>query len=208
MDSKAKHINNTISYYDNTAHNLIVSYETADMSELHTFLLENLPAKSKVLDIGFGSGRDLAFLRDNGFDIWGIDPAQKFVDHARKRFPDISDHFFKASLPHLDIPKELQHTFDSIILVAVWMHLPKSLYEDSIKSLCSPLKPQGKIILSYSITSRTGETERYFENVDSDLLQTLFKEYGYIKVSTITNKDGLGEREITWVTEAYNYDKL
>jgi len=207
MNSEAKHINNTISYYDNTAHNLITSYETADMFELHKFLLENLPSKSKVLDIGFGSGRDLAFLRDNGFDIWGIDPAQKFVDHARERFSDISDHFFKASLPH-HMPKELQHTFDSIILVAVWMHLPKSLYEDSIKSLCSLLKLQGKIILSYSITPRKGETERYFENVDSDLLQTLFKEYGCTKVSTITNKDGLGEREIIWVTEAYSYDKL
>jgi len=208
MNSKKPLVGSTITYYDNAADNLISSYETADMSELHTFLLENLPTKSKILDIGFGSGRDLAFLRDNGFNVWGVDPVQKFVDHAKKRFPDISDHFFKASLPHLYISRDLQCTFDSIILVAVWMHLPKSLYEDSIKSLCSLLKAQGKIILSYSITPRKGETERYFENVDSDLLQTLFKEYGCIKVSTITNRDGLREREIIWVTEAYSYDKL
>ena len=208
MNSEKSYLDSTISYYDDVADNLIASYETADMSNLHTFLIENLRPKSKILDIGFGSGRDLAFLRDNGFDIWGIDPAQKFVDHAKKRFPDISDHFFKASLPNLDMPKELQHTFDSIILVAVWMHLPKSMYSDAVKSLCSLLKPQGKIILSYSITPRTGETKRYFENVDSDLLQSLFEEYGCTKVSTITNKDGLGEREIKWVTEAYSYDKL
>ena len=133
------------------------------MSELHTLLLSNLSPQSKVLDIGFGSSRDLAFLKNNGFDIWGIDPSQKFVNHAKERFLDISNHFFKTSLPDLDIPQELLHSFDSVILIAVWMHLPKEIYADSVRSLCSLLKPKGKIILSYSITPRRGETERFFE---------------------------------------------
>jgi len=208
MNSTAPSPASTISYYDNAANTLISSYEAAKMSNLHAFLVSNLTPNSKILDIGFGSGRDLAFLQQNGFEIWGIDPAQKFVDHAKKRFPDIADHFFKTSLPNLDIPKELHHSFDAIILIAVWMHLPKNMYADAIKSLCSLLKPQGKIILSYSVTPRSGETKRYFEDVDRAFLQALFKEYECTKVSIITNKDGLGKREIIWVTEAYSYDKL
>ena len=208
MNSKKSHLDSTISYYDNSADKLIPSYEIADMSELHSLLLSTLSPKSKVLDIGFGSGRDLAFLQNNVFDIWGIDPSHMFVDYAKERFSNISDHFFIGSLPHLDIPKELLHSFDSVTLIAVWMHLPKESYEDSIISLCSLLKPQGKVILSYSVTPRIGETERYFENVDTVLLQDLFKRYGFTRVATINNKDGLGEREITWVTEAYSYDKL
>ena len=206
MHSEKPGLDSTILYYDNTADKLISSYETADMSELHSFLVSNLSSKSKVLDIGFGSGRDLAFLKKYGFDIWGIDPSQKFVDYTKERFPDIPDHFFKASLPDLDIPKELLHSFNSVILIAVWMHLPKKMYEDSIKSICSLLQPKGTVILSYSITPRIGEIERYFENVDSDMLQVLFEKYGCKKVATTTNKDGLGEREITWVTEVYKYD--
>jgi len=208
MNSKKSYVDSTTSYYNRSANNLIPAYETADMSELHAFLLSNLSPQSKVLDMGFGSGRDLAFLQDNGFNIWGIDPSQQFVDHAKERFSDITDHFLKASLPDLDISQELLHSFDSVILIAVWMHLPKEIYGDAIKSLCSLLKPYGKVILSYSITPRTGETERFFENVDSDLLQTLFEKHGCTKVATTTNKDGLGEREITWVTEAYSYDKF
>ncbi len=208
MNSEKSYIDSTISYYNRTADNLIHSYEAADMSELYTFLLSNLSPQSKVLDIGFGSGRDLAFLQNNGFDIWGIDPSQKFVDHAKERFSDTSDHFFTGSLPHLDIPKGLLHSFDSVILIAVWMHLPKEIYSDAIKLLCTLLKPHGKVILSYSITKRVGETERFFENVDSDMLQALFKEHGCTKIATTTNKDGLGEREITWATEAYIYDKF
>lgn len=208
MNSQKSYLDSTISYYDHAAENLIPSYETADMAELYSFLLSNLSPQSKVLDIGFGSGRDLAFLQNNGFNIWGIDPSKKFVDHTKERFNNISDHFFKASLPDLDVPNELLHSFDSVILIAVWMHLPREMYAESIKSLCSLLEPKGNVILSYSITPRTGETERYFEKVDQGMLQTLFEEHGCTKVNTITNKDGIGEREIIWVTEAYRYDKF
>ncbi len=208
MNSKKPSSQSTISYYESNSDNLIAVYESAEMDNLHTFLLSNLQPNSKVLDIGFGSGRDLSFLQAHGFDIWGIDPSQKFVDHAKKRFSDISDHFFNTSLPNLNVPQELLHSFDNITLIAVWMHLPKAVQAEAIKSLCSLLKPKGRIILSYSVTARAEETERYFEDIDSNILQTLFKGHRCKQVSKISNKDGLGEREITWVTEAYTYDKL
>ena len=44
-------VDSTITYYDNVADDLISSYETANMSNLHAFLLSNLPPESKVLDI-------------------------------------------------------------------------------------------------------------------------------------------------------------
>lgn len=204
-----KQFNSTIEYYNRSANDLIPNYETADMSDLYTFLLSHLSPNSKVLDIGFGSGRDLSFLQDKGFEIWGIDPSSKFVDYAKERFNMISDHFFTSSLPQLNIPKNLHHTFDSVIVIAVWMHLPKSVYEDSIRSICTLLKPKGKIILSYSITPRTEETGRFFEDVDSNLLQALFEKYECTKITSTENKDGLSnDRDITWITEVYNYDKF
>ena len=208
MNKDQNHIQSTIDYYDKTAQELIPKYETAKMSLLYNILLENITPAAKILDIGFGSGRDLSFLKDKGFEVWGADPSQKFVDHAKKRFNDISNHFFKTSLPNLNLPEELQHSFDTIILIAVWMHLPKSTYESSISSLNAFLKPYGKIILSYSITPREEITERYFEKIDSDLIKSLFEKHGYTQISKNTNGDGLDQREITWVTEVYNYDKF
>ncbi|UPT76878.1 class I SAM-dependent methyltransferase [Sulfurovum sp. XGS-02] len=208
MNQDQDRIKSTIKYYNRAAQRLIPAYDSAKMSIFYNILLNNLTHGSKILDIGFGSGRDLAFLRDEEFEIWGADPSQQFVDHAKKRFEDISDHFFNTSLPNLNLPKELEYSFDSIILIAVWMHLPKSTYESSIKSLCSFLKPGGKIILSYSITARAEISDRYFENIDTTLLEALFEEYECKKISKNTNKDGLEEREITWVTEVYSYDKL
>lgn len=208
MNQDQDHIMSTIKYYNQAAQTLIPAYDSAKMSTFYNILLKNLTPGSKILDIGFGSGRDLAFLKDKGFEIWGADPSHQFVNHAKNRFDDISNHFFNTSLPVLNLPKELEHFFDSIILIAVWMHLPKNTYESSISSLCSFLKPGGKIVLSYSITPRKEESDRYFENINTSLLQALFEKYGFKQISKNTNKDGLGEREITWVTEVYSYDKL
>lgn len=208
MNQDQDHIMSTIKYYNQAAQTLIPAYDSAKMSTFYNILLKNLTPGSKILDIGFGSGRDLAFLKDNGFEIWGADPSQLFVDHAQNRFDDSSNHFFNASLPTLDLPEKLRHTFDGIILVAVWMHLPRSTYESSIHSLCSFLKPDSKVVLSYSITPREEVNDRYFENIDTTLLQALFKKHGCTQISKNTNKDGLGEREITWITEVYSYDKL
>ena len=81
------------------------------MSSLHQLLLKHIPQNSSILDIGFGSGRDLQFLQDNGYDMWGIDPSAKFVENAKERFPSQQNQFFEASVPfdkkHVSLQKSL-----------------------------------------------------------------------------------------------------
>lgn len=207
MQKDQANLQTTIDFYNRSANDLRQSYDNADMSELHKLLLKILPQKSRVVDIGFGSGRDLSFLKDHGFDVWGIEPSRQFVNIAKERLPDIVDHFYQSSLPDLHISHALVHSFDAVILVAVWMHLPKAVYKDSIEKIVSLLCPSGKIIISYSVTPREGETERYFETVDSTLLEKLCKLNGCRKILQTENEDGLKNRSIRWRTEVYEYDK-
>lgn len=207
MNTDHEKITSTINFYHKSADELITRYESADMSALHRTIVDHLGKSAKLLDIGFGSGRDLAFLKENGFDIWGADPSEKFVAHAQRRFPDISNHFFCTALPNLELPSSLERSFDAVILIAVWMHLPQSTYEDAIRSLCSFLKPGGTLILSYSITQRDEKSERYFEDIDRELLKNLFEKHNCHLTASYTNSDGLNERDITWVTEVYTYQK-
>jgi 2-polyprenyl-3-methyl-5-hydroxy-6-metoxy-1,4-benzoquinol methylase len=51
---------------------------------MDAFKQEGNPANMKVLDIGCGSGRDLAVLARKGFDAYGIDPTSEFVDIAQR----------------------------------------------------------------------------------------------------------------------------
>ena len=119
------------------------------------------------------------------------------------RFSEISDHFFPSALPDLHIPHELKHTFDAVILVAVWMHLPREAYERSVEQIISLLRPSGKVIISYSTTPREGETERYFEEVDSVLLNRLFEKHGCMRIARSESEDGLQARAIVWRTEVF-----
>ena len=74
----------TQQFYENHSHDLIARYDSANMSALHQLLVKHIRPNSKIIDIGFGSWRDLSFLRSNGHDIYGIDPVEAFVVQAQK----------------------------------------------------------------------------------------------------------------------------
>jgi len=105
------------------------------MISLHQLLLKCIPKNSTVLDIGFGSGRDLQFLHDNSYDIWGIDPSAKFVANSKDRFPTKKEQFFEASVPFDKKVLGLTKEFDVVITIAMWMHLQHKQYKDVVESI-------------------------------------------------------------------------
>ncbi len=106
---------NTIDFYNSKSTQLIERYDNAEMSSLHQLLLKYIPPKGIVLDIGFGSGRDLQFLHDNGYDTWGIDPAKIFVENAKIRFSGNREHFFKEVIPFQKKALGKTVLFDAVI---------------------------------------------------------------------------------------------
>lgn len=200
MDTKIK---STIKFYDKNAENLLHYYNNANMSHIHNLILKYINKNSKILDIGFGSGRDIKFLLQKKYKVWGADPSKKFVYLAKEKFKKNRNRFFKTSLPYLKLPKKLEKYFDLITLIAVWMHIPKKYYDISIKNIQKYLSKDGIVILSYSITPRD-EKERFFENIDEKYLRKIFEKYGFIKLEEIINKDASPkQREILWKTVIY-----
>jgi len=195
----------TTSFYNSNAIQLIDRYNNAEMTSLHTLLLKYIPKDSTVLDIGFGSGRDLQFLKDNNYNIWGIDPSEKFVQNIKRRFPDISNQFVQSAVPYSIDSPPFPVKFDAIITIAVWMHLKKENYEDVVKSIISVARDQASIIISYSEGSRADD-ERCFENVDLDYIIRIFQQYNFRLVETITTKDSLNRDTLTWSTVILKHD--
>ena len=189
----------TTDFYNTHANQLIERYDNANMDSLHQLLLNHIPRNSSVLDIGFGSGRDLQFLYDNSYDIWGIDPSAKFVANAKSRFPEINSQFFEASVPFDKKVIELNKEFDAVITIAMWMHLQHQQYEAVVESIVSVLNSSATVVISYSEGNRADD-ERYFEDVDLEVITRLFKERGFHLVETIRNRDSLERDRLTWVT--------
>lgn len=46
-------------------------------------------AGGRLIDVGCGTGADIASLSD-AYDCQGIDPSQEGIEHARRRFPDVT----------------------------------------------------------------------------------------------------------------------
>ena len=198
-------MNMTTDFYNTHSAKLINRYDNASMSSLHNLLIKYIPQKSRVLDIGFGSGRDLQFLQTLDCNIWGIDPSSEFVKNAKNRFPNFKEQFFKASVPFNKEQFTLNEKFDIIMSVAMWMHLKNKQYASVVDSILSVSKITSTIIISYSEGSRVND-ERYFEDVDTDYLIELFKNRGFFLVETIINGDSLNRDSLSWKTVVFKHD--
>lgn len=190
----------TQQFYENHSYDLIARYDSADMSALHQLLAKHIFSKSKIIDIGFGSGRDLAFLRSNGHDIYGIDPVEAFVLQAQHRFTDISEHFRIGSFLSSDISSDWLNSFDAVISIAVWMHLKADERPKALNAIKSLLKPNGIAVMSFSLGGRDSDDERYFEPLELQEVIHEFIEAGFSLVESLFSNDSLGRDSIQWAT--------
>ena len=131
-------------------------YETMRGS---TALFRSLFSRGEsVLDVGVGSGRDLAHLIGLGCDAWGMEPAAAFRAEATHRHPELAGRILAGSLPD-DLPVEFGSTaprvFDGITMCAVLMHIPESEFAATAEALFGLLRPGGTLLLSFCV-SRPG----------------------------------------------------
>ena len=193
-----KDIIKTINYYNNNAKKLIDRYNNANLKSLHNLLLKYSNKEDFVLELGFGIGREIEFLIKNGYkNIYGIDGSIEFVKIVKENFN--SENFVHSILPNINLPKNIK--FDFIYSIAVWMHLPIEIYEETIKNIVNLLNHNGRVLISFSLEDRN-EEERYFHKVDENLLDSLFKKYNMKKILDVITQDGL-QRQLKWKNIIY-----
>lgn len=190
----------TQQFYENHSHDLIERYDSADMSKLHQLLAKHITPNSKIIDIGFGSGRDLAFLRSNDYDIYGIDPVEAFVIQAQHRFRDIREHFRVGSFLSSDISPDWLNSFDTVISIAVWMHLKAHERLKAIETIKALVKPNGIVVLSFSLGGRDSDDGRHFEPLELQEVIDEFNDAGFSVIESVCTQDSLGRDTIEWAT--------
>jgi len=190
--------NKTSSYYQNNHKTLIKRYNSVTLSSLNQLFTQYIKKDDKVLDIGFGSGRDLQQIKTLGAECYGVDSCQGFIDNL------VEDDYFKdrlfcAKLPILGL--EMGFKFDVVVSIAVIMHLTKDEIEAWIEDLKNYLAIGGVVIVSYSTTARTND-ERFFEDLRDGVVEKLFTESGFRLVEEVCSFDGL-QRDIEWRSGVY-----
>ncbi|MEO0794832.1 MAG: methyltransferase domain-containing protein [Verrucomicrobiota bacterium] len=65
-------------------------------------MLSGLESPSRTLDLGCGSGLLTRWLKEQGFDVRGLDFSETLIEIARKELPDIEFHLGDAKRTSLD----------------------------------------------------------------------------------------------------------
>lgn len=138
----------TLEAYDQRAPDYAREWQyQAPPSDMHALLLRHF-SPGPTLDVGCGSGRDLAWLGAQGFDALGVDASAGLLTQARTMHPGL--RFALLSLPEL---KGLQAgAFQNVLCETVIMHLPAEQIAAATRRLRELLRPGGTLYLSWRVT--------------------------------------------------------
>src|SRR6267142_6243250 len=100
-------------------------------SDLQALVRRFFGPGGRTADIGCGSGREVAWLTDNGFPAIGYDPSQGLLREARTRYADLV--FEAAALPELFGIAD--GSFDNVLCETVIMHLAPDVIGPSVARL-------------------------------------------------------------------------
>ena len=196
----------TLAYYNTNAPELAVRYE--QVSSIAVARFESTFTKgSKLLDIGCGSGRDLALLARMGFDVYGVDPSAEFMQLAQHTHPELEGRLSVSGLPELGIP--FGGNFDGVVCYGVLMHLNQEALVRSVKSLRACLKIGGRVIIAIPTkkpgidTQHRDEEGRLFQMHRWEDLQNLFASNGFELIEQWSNRHSIDETGIEWLAQSY-----
>jgi SAM-dependent methyltransferase len=159
----------TLATYDRQASAFAREWqEQPPPSDMHA-LIERFFQPGPTADIGCGSGRDTAWLNENGFSTIGYDASEGLLTEARRLHPDLS--FQHTALPALNRIED--DSFTNVLCETVIMHLAHAMITPSVRRLVSILQPGGTLYLSWRVTEgndRRDEHGRLYAAFDSALV--------------------------------------
>ncbi|MBP9669852.1 class I SAM-dependent methyltransferase [Candidatus Woesebacteria bacterium] len=107
--------------------------------------LQGLSKSSKVLEIGPGTGELLHLLNEKSIsNIDIIDNDSSILKYCKNKYKINQTTLSKS----LDLSKSIKSKYDLIILTQVFEHIPKSSYQNWLKTLYTSLRPGGHIIIT------------------------------------------------------------
>ena len=169
----------TAAFYDRWA----AVGEEAERSAMSRHFESAFAPGARVLDVGCGTGRDLAVLLDMGLDAWGVEPHDAMRARAIARHPRLARRIASTALPELGQP--FGGGFDGIVCSAVLMHLADDALPASFAALDAVLRPQARVLMavpemqSQLLVDGRDPDGRAFVNHPPHRVQQLFDELGF-----------------------------
>jgi 2-polyprenyl-3-methyl-5-hydroxy-6-metoxy-1,4-benzoquinol methylase len=164
----------TVAKYDSDAESFIADWMSQPPVMLRRLIINHFTPKSKILDIGSGSGRDVAWMTEAQFNAEGVDASKGLLAAARLKYPHAV--FRYDTLPAL--ANTLSAAYDHALCSAVLMHLPRGEIPAAVANIVRVVGCGGKIICSVRPSRELTEREaddRLFTDINLDDLAAMFR---------------------------------
>jgi SAM-dependent methyltransferase len=156
-------------------------------SERYTqILLERLSQRSRVLELGCGSGVPTSYRLATRFELTDVDISAKQIELARKNVPAAS--FIQADMIKLSFDAG---TFDAVAAFYSITHVPRDEQRPLIKDIARWLRPGGLFVASLSTGATAGVVEQnwvgaptYFSGYDAQTNREMVERTGLNIIST------------------------
>lgn len=179
-------------YYTNHSSEYIAKTKDSDMSAIYLFAESYMQKAKKVLDLGFGSGRDSLYFLSLGYDVYSLDSCPEFIRHGQT-----------IGLPHLiqqDI-KQLDYTeeFDFIFASASLLHIPSIKLANVLSKCRMALTKKGFLYASFKYGVYEGTRDgRYYTDMTEKTIEP-FLAQAHLKLVDVMITDDVQNRGNQWL---------
>lgn len=179
-------MNETIDYYNNHADEYFARTSQVEFGYVYERFLRYVPKGGRIMDLGCGSGRDVKWFCDHGYEAYGLDASEELVELARKEFGvDASVGLIEDWIA--------EEPFDGLWCCAALMHLDDESIARFFMNVKHNLKTIGALLLSTKSGIETGR----------DAQGRYFRDFNEQEIYKLAEKNGMSVEEL-WYTE----DKL
>ena len=186
-------------YYDRNAIEYIKETIKCNMDKHYSKLQKYLSNNAKILDVGFGSGRDMMYFQDLGYEVEGIDTSKKFVEFALNKglnvkLEDVSNiNYFNM--------------YDAIWASASLIHIKRENLGDVLKKCVKALKIGGVIYCSFKYGDKEIEVDgRYFNYINESIIRKIALENNLNIIACYKSKDvRIGRENELWLNVILNH---
>ena len=149
-------------------------------------LAQRVGPGGRIIEIGCGTGRDMAWFEAHGLDVIGIDLSWGMLSYAR--------HVTEGDLLQMDMTQLAlaDASFDGAWCCASLLHLPKETAPQALREIYRVLKAEAMLVLSI----QEGDCEAWEESYVPGV-QRFFARYRPSEIIDLVSQSGFSIHKIT-----------
>jgi len=171
-------------YYNENAEGFIERTLNLDMSDIYDWVLPGVQEGGRVLDVGFGSGRDSLYFSAMGYDVTSLDVSERFVAKGREILDDVV---------LMDVREmKYEEEFDLVWANASLLHFDEEEFAQAIERIEVSLQPGGWFYVSLKFGDFEGiRNGRYFKYYTQDsLVDAVTEASSLVLIDYMETEDG------------------